>query len=115
MIEITLRYIHECSFIRGEHTNFDLWNVIRTRKRWKALGPGEAVALVSKMRNQLVFVYMPMHVLIAEHDTRVTVSTRVRLHSRSQLSPQTLALAAREAGLSLKGFKEFQSFWKQEH
>jgi len=111
MIRVKLRYVHECSFVRGEHTNFDLWQAERARRKWPELKDGDAVALIAKQRNQIAFVYKPVTVAIREHEARLTVSTRVRLHSRSQLNPATLALAATNAGLELVGFKHFEQYF----
>lgn len=115
MIEVNLRYVHECSFVRGEHTNYDLWLKYLKRKKWTPLKEGQAVAFVSKQRNQIVFVYKPVNVKTpGNKESRVTVSTRVRLHSLSTLTPEVLQEAAVSANIKLVNFKHFSNYFKDE-
>jgi len=113
MIEVKLRYVHQCSFIRSPSTNYDIWAKEAKQRGWAELRSGEAVALVSRAGNQIAFVYKPIHVEHAGKQVRVTTHARVRLHSMAVLTPALLQMAAEEAGLSLRGFKNFQDYYKK--
>ena len=99
-IKMRLRYVTEVSFIRSEQTNFDL---VPSHVRSK-LKDNDTVCLISKGRDQMVFVYAS--------NGEILNSVRLRLAKKRPWNPLMLADYATSVGIELVGIKKFKDHMK---
>lgn len=105
---LRLKGVIMCSFQRSEVTNLDLY---RQEPHYPGdLKKGEAFLLVSKMGNQVVFIFRdPVFSFgVGFAARRVTDSRRLRLDGGTW-SPYMLQNYANEVGLHLVGLKRFET------
>ena len=102
-LALRLRHVAQVGFNRSEMTNF-LSLPASVRRRLKG---NDAVAMVSKTGNQIVFVYAPK-----SHEKKtVFQSARLRIQGSSGWNPLMLANYAEAAGINLVGLKKFEEYY----
>lgn len=113
LVRIRLREVFETSFSRSEKTNYHLWQketgrTLRNR--------GDALCMVSRTGNQLVFIWKPTQFEVEGigdqvHRHDVYLSVRARLDGRKWWDGRMLKNYAREVGLELVGLKAYEEYY----
>jgi hypothetical protein len=113
MIEVSLRYMEQVSFRQTEATSFMEFSK-KHPDVVKNLKGDDAIAFVSLMGDQIVFVH-GFRELASDHGIpRLALfSQRIRLTS-GQWSPRMLQNYAEDVGLKLRGIKRFEEIYKEE-
>jgi|SaaInlStandDraft_3_1057020.scaffolds.fasta_scaffold43960_2 hypothetical protein len=106
LTNLRLKGIIMCSFARSEATNL---NLFRQMGHYPGdLKKGEAFLFISKMGNQVIFIFRsPIQFEGTQRDIEVVDSRRLRLSS-SSWNPHMLQNYANEIGLHLVGIKTFE-------
>jgi hypothetical protein len=106
---LRLRYIETVDFRASEHTNYLL--AIRKYPYLAKLKPKDAVLLISRKRDQLIFVYGFGITTGLRGVRRYLRSERLRLENGSW-DPLMLQNYAEEAGIFLEGIKTLEEHLK---
>ena len=106
LTKLHLKAVAMCSFIRSEATNLALF---RQESHFPGeLGEGEAFMFISKMGNQVIFIFRdPVNFEANGKVRNVTDSRRLRLDG-GIWSPYMLQNYAEAVGLHLVGIKRFE-------
>ena len=107
MIQVRLKEIYETSFARSEMTNYRLWRKETTR----SLAAGEALCIVSKTGNQMVFVWKPKLITYGGSNAEAFLSVRIRLDSTKWWDGRMLRNYANQVGLELVGLKRYEQYY----
>ena len=105
---LKLKAVVECSFRRSEMTNLDLF---RGDKSFPGdLTGNEVFMFVSRMGNQVVFIFNDINVMEGDKECRLIDSRRLRL-GKGRFNPLMLQNYANSVGLDLAGLRRYEDVY----